>query len=154
MTASATVAPIHPSRDRAGRVVLGLLTLSTIGAFAQGLFNLAAAGPDRVFVEGWRTFGFLVFAGLFALLTVRPRASPLIWELVFVQKVAVTIIGYANVAAFESIPSAHVDLGLVIGIVVAWILCQGWLSWSRAAAPVDPAARALATSGSGRQPDA
>lgn len=126
-----------PVRDRIGRAVLLLVTVSTLGAFVQGLFVLAAAAPDRVFVEGWRTFGYLVFAGLFALLAVRPRTSPLIWELVVVQKAAVTAVGYLNITAFEAVPSAHVDLALVVATVAAWILCRGWLSWRRAATPSD-----------------
>jgi hypothetical protein len=35
---------------------------------------------DRIWIETWRTLSYLMFAGLFALLALRPGNSPAIWE--------------------------------------------------------------------------
>jgi uncharacterized BrkB/YihY/UPF0761 family membrane protein len=63
-------------RDTAGRGVMVLTALSTLVAFADGLRRMHAASDDRLWIEGWRTFGYVVFAGLFAVLAARPRRSP------------------------------------------------------------------------------
>ena len=133
-------APATSVRDRVGRAVLVLQSVASIGAFALGIVTMSAAGPDRLFVESWRTFGFLVFAGLFAVLAARPRTSPGVWELIVVHKVAVTTVGFANINAYEAGSAATIDLVLVILTVLAWVLCRGWLSWQRATAPADPGA--------------
>ena len=63
-------------RDTTGRGAMILTALSTLVAFADGLGRMRAASDDRLWIEGWRTFGYVVFAGLFALLAARPRRSP------------------------------------------------------------------------------
>ena len=118
-------------RDRIGRLILALLVLLTLLAFADGLRRMSTANVDRVWVETWRTFGYVVFAGLFAILAWKPRLSPGVWELTFGHKSAVVLFG---VWLGEKVPevslAVKIDFLLVVLIAIAWVLCRGWLSWS------------------------
>jgi hypothetical protein len=135
------ISPVVSTRDRIGRILLALLAVSTLGAFATGIVDILAAGPDTLVVQSWRATGYLVFAGLFALLAARPRDAAWVWELVVVQKAAVTVIGFANIGAADAVFKSSVDLVLVVVMTIGWVLCRGWLSWHRepAAAPAAPA---------------
>ena len=90
---------------------------------------MQAAAPDRLWVEAWRTFGYLVFAGMFALLAFRPRASAGIWELTFAHKLAMVVFALWVGAVPESAFAGKVDLALIAMIGAAWWLCRGWKSW-------------------------
>jgi hypothetical protein len=127
--------PITSGRDRVGRILFGLLSVSTLVAFADGLGKASAAGPDTFFMQWWRTLAYLVFAAIFALLAARPRSTPGMWEIVLIQKVAITTIGYLNITAAEAPRDSTVDLYLVVVMVPAWVLCRGWLSWKEGARP-------------------
>jgi hypothetical protein len=108
-----------------------LLVVLTLVAFADGLRRMGAAWSDRIWIETWRTFAYVVFAGLFAILAWRPRQSPGIWELVFAHKTAVVLYGLP----LGDVPEAHVaiavDAVLVLLIAVGWWLTRGWESWRR-----------------------
>ena len=116
--------------DRIGRIVLGLLVAMTFVAFADGVRRMGLAGSDRIWVETWRTFAYLVFAGLFAILAWRPRTSPGLWELTFGHKIAVVLFGLTLGNVAEAHLAIAVDAVLVVLIVLAWWLCRGWLSWT------------------------
>jgi hypothetical protein len=116
--------------DRIGRIVLWLLVAMTIVAFADGVRQMGLAGSDRIWVETWRTFAYLVFAGLFAILALRPRTSPGLWELTFGHKIAVVLFGLTLGDVAEAHVAIAVDAVLVVLIVLAWWLCRGWLSWT------------------------
>ena len=122
-------------RDRTGRMVMGLVALLTIFAFADGLRRMGAAAPDRIWIETWRTFAYVVFAGLFAILTWRPRSSPGLWELTLGHKLGVVLFGLT----LGDVPEAHlamiVDAVLVVLIATGWWACRGWESWSRTSEP-------------------
>ena len=124
------IEPVASRRDRVGRILFGLLSASTLIAFADGISLASAAGPDTFFMQWWRTLAYLVFAAIFALLALRPRSTPGMWEIVLIQKVAITVIGYLNINAAEAPRDSTVDLYLVVLMVPAWILCRGWLSWT------------------------
>ena len=135
LTGSATARRL----DFIGRGLMALLSLSTVYAFIDGCRLVAAAGDDRVWVEFWRTTAYLVFVGLFAMLAIAPRTRWGIWELVFGQKVAVTIFGLLNFDVNEARRDATTDLVLVIVTAVAYVLCRGWYTWrSQATVPDQP----------------
>jgi len=115
--------------DQIGRVLMALLALSTLYAFADGCRLVAAAGDDRLWVEFWRTTAYLVFAGLFAMLALAPRTRWGVWELVFGQKLAVTVFGFLNFGVNEARRDATTDFVLVVVMVVSYILCRGWYTW-------------------------
>ena len=115
--------------DQIGRALLALLALSTVYAFIDGCRLVAAAGDDRLWVEFWRTTAYLVFAGLFAMLALAPRTRWGVWELVFGQKLAVTVFGFLNFGVNEARRDATTDFVLVVVMVVSYILCRGWYTW-------------------------
>ncbi|MCB5425256.1 hypothetical protein H0274_08305 [Altererythrobacter sp. CC-YST694] len=112
-----------------GQVLMGLAALSAVGAFAGAVPLLADAEADRLWVESWRAYGFLVFAGLFALLAWRPTRSPLVWELVFFHKAAMVVTHLAVGDVAEAAVAGMVDLALCAVILVSWMLTRGWESW-------------------------
>lgn len=127
-------------KDRIGRILMAVVVLLTVGAFADGVHRMMLASDDRIWVETWRTFGYVVFVGLFALLALRPRNMPALWELVMAHKFAVSVFGlWLGNAIPEVSLAVKMDLVLVALIAASWVLCRGWMSWSvwRAKDPVD-----------------
>jgi len=120
-------------QDRLGRILLVLSAISAAGAFVGGLAAAASATPDRLWLETWRTLGFLVFTGLFALLAWRPRTTAGVWELVIVNKGALSILGLVYRSA-ESLSAVPFDLALTAVLAAAYLLTRGWRSWMRIAA--------------------
>ena len=118
--------------DRIGRWLMGLQAVATLFAIVGGVRLMSTAADDRLWIEGWRTTAYVVFAGLFLLLAVHPRAVGGVWELVFAQKLAVTI--YA--AVIGDVPEARLDgltdFFLVLLTGTAYVLCRGWLGWRTA----------------------
>jgi hypothetical protein len=117
-------------QDILGRVLIALCCLGAIGAFYSSISAVRSASNQTVWVETWRMFGFLVFAGMFALLVWRPRFSAGIWELVFFHKAAMGISLIFISSAPGAITAGTVDIVLSILIVVAYICTRGWQSWS------------------------
>jgi hypothetical protein len=141
MPASPTDTPTSPDtradwRDLVGRLLLSLCAVSTLAAFAGGLAETADAPDDWVITQFWRTAGYLVFTGLWAMLAWSPRGYRGVWELVLLHKGLVAGFALTSDAPDASLTVA-VDGGLVVATLVAWWLCRGWLSWRRTA----PAAR-------------
>lgn len=117
--------------DRIGRLIMAGVVLLTLLAFADGLRRMSMASVDRIWVETWRTFAYVVFAGLFAILAWKPRSSPGLWELTFGHKTAVVIFGlWLGDKVPEVSLAIKIDFLLVVLIAVAWVLCRGWFSWS------------------------
>ena len=117
-------------QDILGRILMSLCCLGAIGAFYNSISAVRTASNLTVWIETWRLFGFLVFAGMFALLAWRPRFSAGIWELVFFHKAAMGISSLFLSSAQDAIASGAVDVVLTIFIVVAYICTRGWQSWS------------------------
>lgn len=123
--------PVPPLlwRDRLGRGLMWLAALGALGAFAGSLTAVRQAGPDSVWLETWRMFGFAVFAGLFALVAWRPRRNPGVWELAFGHKLAMTVAALFLAPAPEARAAGLVDAGLAGLIAVAYICTRGWQAW-------------------------
>ncbi len=120
--------------DKIGRWLLVLATLSTVGAFILGIALMMDAPDSRIWVESWRTSAFLVFAGLFAILATAPRAHRGLWELVIGQKIALVVIAAVVGDVNEARLSGLIDLGLVVVVAAAYVLCRGWYGWRTSAA--------------------
>jgi len=90
---------------------------------------MSVVSNDRLWVEGWRTFAFLVFGGMCSLLAAGPRAQRGVWELLLGHKIALVVFA----AVVGNIPEARlagfVDLGLVVTVGLAYVLCRGWEGW-------------------------
>lgn len=121
-------------RDRVGRVLLWLAAAAAVAAALGGYGAAADAQPAVTVVETWRAYGFLVFAGLFALLAVRPRGYRGVWPLVIFHKVAMTVTAlvYTRNPAIEGTGSILVwDGALSVLLVLAFVLCRGWVAEPR-----------------------
>ncbi|MFC5288782.1 hypothetical protein ACFPM7_17125 [Actinokineospora guangxiensis] len=116
-------------RDLAGRGLMAVNSALTFAVFVNGLSVMAGADEDRLMVEGWRTFGFLVFSAMWAMLAHHPRRSPAIWELVIFHKVAATVLALTLLHTQEGLVAAVADSWVALSTILAYILCRGWRSW-------------------------
>lgn len=142
MTTATITAPSTPSRrwDRIGRSLMALNSVVTFGVFVNGFFLMADASDDRLMVEGWRTFGYLVFSAMWAMLAYRPRQVPAIWEMVIFHKVAATVLAFTILDTTEGMQSSITDTSVAALTIFAYIVCRGWESWrlvKRADAPAN-----------------
>ncbi len=106
--------------------------LACIGAciaFLTSINLVKAATAETLWLEIWRMFGFLVFAGMFMLLALRPRLSAGVWELAFFHKAAVSIYAFIFTNAREAQSAGSIDAALAVIIVIAYVCTRGWLSW-------------------------
>ena len=123
-----------PRADRIGRGLMWVNFAATIFAFADGINRMSNASDDRLWVEGWRTFAYLVFAGLFALIALRPRAQRGLWELILGHKTALVVFAVVVGGLPEARLAGLVDFALVLLTATAYVLCRGWRAW-RTTAP-------------------
>ncbi|MHA6762937.1 hypothetical protein [Streptacidiphilus sp. PAMC 29251] len=115
--------------DHLGRGLMALNSIVTFVVFIHGFFLMAAASDDRMMVEGWRTFGYLVFSAMWAMLAYRPRLVPAIWELVIFHKVACTVLAFTILNTTEGKQSSVTDTSVAALTIFAYIVCRGWESW-------------------------
>jgi hypothetical protein len=112
-------------QDRLGRGLIWLAALGALSAFAA----VKSATPETIWVETWRMFGFLVFAGMFVLLALRPRNSAGVWELAFFHKAAMAVSALFLSSAKGAALAGTIDAVLAILIAIAYILTRGWMAW-------------------------
>jgi hypothetical protein len=117
-----------------GRIAMALMILASIGAlvaFIGAISTVLDASSSVVVLESWRMLGFLVFAGLFLLLALRPHAYPGVWELVFLHKAGMAILGVilARGDAADAGLVAVFDGVLAALILTAYLLVRGYRSW-------------------------
>jgi hypothetical protein len=122
-------------RDRIGRVLLAICAIATLGAFAQGIQIMSGVSDERILTEAWRTFAYIIFAGLWAMLAISPRGFRGVWELLFAHKIAITLFAVAVIDKPGAVQHVIVDGTLVVVTGIAYVLCRGWLTWQRASQP-------------------
>ncbi|RYJ21836.1 hypothetical protein CU044_6220 [Streptomyces sp. L-9-10] len=131
MTTATITVRSAPSRrwDRIGRGLMALNSAVTFAVFINGFFLMADASDDRMMVEGWRTFGYLVFSAMWAMLAYRPRRVPAIWEMVIFHKAAATVLAFTILDTTEGMQSSVTDTTVAALTIFAYIVCRGWQSW-------------------------
>ncbi|WP_052488419.1 hypothetical protein [Streptomyces sp. 150FB] len=131
MTTATITVRSTPSRrwDRIGRGLMALNSVVTFVVFINGFFLMADASDDRLMVEGWRTFGYLVFSAMWAMLAYRPRQVPAIWEMVIFHKVAATVLAFTILDTTEGAQSSITDSSVAALTIFAYVVCRGWESW-------------------------
>lgn len=134
-TPSTTPAPAAAQTTR-DRIAAGLMLLVAVGAlygFVTSIGLVVAAGPATQQVEAWRMMGFLMFAGIFVLLALWPRRYPYLWELLIVNKAALTVVEALLIPlhAADAQTTAIVDAIVTVLIIAAYILSRGYTSWTR-----------------------
>ena len=116
-------------QDRLGRGLMWLAALGALSAFISAFAAVNSATPETIWVETWRLFGFLVFAGMFVLLALRPRNSAGIWELAFFHKAAMAISALFLSGAKGAAMAGTIDAVLAVLIALAYIFTRGWMAW-------------------------
>lgn len=118
-------------RDRTAMVLMLLAFAGAFLSFLNGIGESIAASSATQVVEFWRTYGFGLFSGLFLLLAFFPRRYPGIWELVILNKAALTLTGLILLG--HSIKDASIillfDGTLVLITVLAYVLTRGYSGW-------------------------
>lgn len=120
--------PVASRSDGAGRLLMALCALAALyAAFAGPL----PADPDLVWTALWQRLGFATFAGLFALLAIRPRLSAGIWELCFLNKAGLFVASLIVADAPGAAEAGLFDAILAALIALAYGLTRGWQAWTR-----------------------
>ena len=120
-----------PGRERAAQALLWLAAVAAAGSAVSAVSDVAAAGGTTRVVETWRAYGFLVFAGLFVLLALRPHGYRGVWELVIANKVALTVTALAYASSGGIAGTGTIigwDGGLSVLLVAAYVLSRAWAS--------------------------
>ncbi len=116
-------------RTRAAQAMLWLAAVAAAISAITAIGDVATADGSSKVVETWRAYGFVVFAGLFALLALRPHGYRGVWELVIFNKLALTV-----TAILYSVHGGVADTGTIIGwdgglsvlLVAAYVLSRAW----------------------------
>lgn len=115
--------------DLTGRTLMAITGISTLIPFVNGISRVANAPEAYMLTEFWRTTAYLVFAGLWGLLAWAPRRQRGIWELLLIQKTAVSVFALVNLGATDSVRDSISDSSLVVATAVGYVLCRGWQTW-------------------------
>jgi hypothetical protein len=129
--ATASAPRLRP--DRIGRVLLWIAAVGAAGAAVSAISTVLGAGGTTKVVETWRLYGFVVFAGLFVLLALRPLGYRGVWELAVLNKVALTVTALAYAARGGISSTGGIiawDGGLSLVLIAAYVCCRGWTAWS------------------------
>ena len=116
-------------QDRLGCALMWLAALGALSAFASGFAAVNSATLETIWVETWRLFGYLVFAGMFVLLALRPRNLAGVWELAFFHKAAMAVSALFLSGAEGAAMAGTIDALLAILIALAYIFTRGWMAW-------------------------
>ena len=119
--------PVISVADGIGRVIALICALGAGYAFAMAFG--AYVVPEAGWLAEWQKWGFAMFAGLFALLALRPRASAGLWELAFFHKATFGLAGLVSSSIPGAAEAGMVDLALALMLAVAYALTKGWKSW-------------------------
>jgi hypothetical protein len=120
-----------PTRDWMATILMLVAALGALYALITSIGVAAASGPDTQQVEWWRVFGFLMFTGLFVLLAFWPRRYPGLWELLILDKAALTVVEAVLIKnnAADAVTTAEADGILTVILLAAYLLSRGYRSW-------------------------
>ncbi len=121
-----------------GRSLMILAAIGALFAFVSSIATIKTATTETLWVEIWRSVGFLVFTGMFGLLAWRPRNSAGIWELVFLHKVTMAVVSVFLPYAAEARMAGSIDGILALMLLSAYLLTRGWMSWKTFPIKSDP----------------
>jgi hypothetical protein len=109
------------------RVLLVIATVGAVGAAISQLPVVLAADGATTVVQTWRLYGFVLFAGLFALLAFRPLGNLTVWLLVIGNKLALTVTAFAYQAHGGIADTGQIivwDGGLTVVLLAAFLLSR------------------------------
>ena len=119
------------SRDRIAKILMLASAAAALFALVMGIDLAMGSGPDTQQVEWWRVTGYAMFVGVFVLLAFSPRRYPGLWELVIVDKAALTVIEVFLITnnAANAATTAAADGSLTVIVIAAYLLGRGYSSW-------------------------
>ena len=119
------------TRDRIAAALMLIAALGALFSFLSSIGPAVAAGHDAQVVEVWRSYGYLVFAGLFVVLAFRPRRCPGVWELVIFHKAALAFSAVTLISGAAGGTTVLVADGLVaILLIASYVLARGYAGWA------------------------
>jgi hypothetical protein len=136
-----TDAHVTPTiQDRIATVLMLVSALGALYAFITAIGAVQTATPATQQVETWRLFGFLMFAGVFVLLSLWPRRLPGLWELTIASKVGLTVVEALLIGnhAVGAQAAAIADAILSALLVAAYLLSRGYTAWRPLPRPYTP----------------
>ena len=123
---------VAPWRARTAMIIMLLAALGAFLSFVSSLSLVGGADPDRKIVESWRMLGFLVFAGLFVLLALRPRQYPGVWELAIFHKAGMTVLALTVLATATGASTIVLADGLLaVILIISYLLIRAYAGWSQ-----------------------
>lgn len=113
------------------RALLVIAALGALAAAAGSIQTVRDAGPETLVVEVWRLAGYTLFSGLFALLAYRPVHYAGVWELVIVNKLALTVVTLTYAADADGAREVALADGALTAVLLgAYLLSRGWQAWT------------------------
>lgn len=130
---NSTINAYSPTRDRIAKGIMILAAAAAFYAMIASIGTAISAGPDTMQVEWWRAFGFMLFTSLFLMLAFWPRRYPGLWEVIILNKAALTIAEILLIQrnAADAFSTAVADGILVLFLIAAYLLSRGYESWRR-----------------------
>lgn len=123
------------TRRIVARVLLAICAVGALISAVSAVGAVTSADDATVLAEVWRGYGFLVFAGLFALLAYRPDTHPAVWALVLFHKVAMALTTLAFLDAPDAATIAVADGVVSVLLIAAYLLVRparaGVNPWNR-----------------------
>ena len=119
--------PLASRADGIGRAIMGLCAAAALFAFVSGITS--SVSPQLGWLTLWQSWGFAMFAGLFALLALRSRLSPGLWELAFFHKLVLAISGFLSPTLPGAADAGLFDAGLAAAIGLSYWLTKAWRGW-------------------------
>lgn len=121
--------------DRTARILLVIAALGALGSIWSARDAIGTAGDALKVTAVHDLFAFPVYAGLFLLLAWRPRGLPGVWELLILQKAAVSVVLFTSHRSADSaVFTGTIDALLALLLLVAYVAARGWLAWRTPAA--------------------
>ncbi|CAN0405029.1 unnamed protein product, partial [Phaeothamnion confervicola] len=115
------------------RIAQGLLVVAALGALASIASASSAIGKadDALTITAVHDLlGFPVYAALFLLLAWKPRALPGLWEILILQKAAMSVLALtAYRDADGAMRTGVVDGILTLVLIAAYLLSRGYAAW-------------------------
>jgi hypothetical protein len=108
-------------------------TLGALYSFVASIGVVLAADSATQQVEAWRMLGFAFFAGTMSLLAFSPRRYPGLWELLILDKTALTVVEVLLIynQATNAQSTAIADGILSLLLLTAFICSRGYSSWAK-----------------------
>lgn len=105
-------------------LILGVLALAAVASAVLAVPGVVAAGPAAQGAEVWRMIGYLMFAGVFAVLARDGRRQRALWGITIAAKAALPVAALTFARGAHDASAFLVVDGLVAALLVVAFLLQ------------------------------